>query len=356
MIQPLHVSRTSLHLEPHWGDKLVEDEPQLFKPYYNDIPSLIGELKKTTNITLKGKVYVSPTCNIPRDKLKAYFKENNLERTTRLYLADTVLLDLPALDMVMQKLNSKYSWEEGYLIESKEIKPHLESLKQAYSNKSWFQDHVEGVINELRDNDHKAFIITSNAYSNIKTHHSEKFILTNFPEGTKTSIIRNRADAFDKVVNLIKTLHSTKLPLVFDSVISENMTSDGIELDKDIEEQIIQLMETNDIDNIKMAIEIMSNFDLEKSLLNVANIFNTYGEILRKTSYFQKTSHKQIDSYLRSKKIHWKGERLDFLNTLFVHFQDQPEQLSKVKGFIQSYLQNHIKQTKIKITDISLAL
>jgi hypothetical protein len=134
------------------------------------------------------------------------------------------------------------------------------------------------------------------------------------------------------------------------------MTSDGIELDKDIEEQIIQLMETNDIDNIKMAIEIMSNFDLEKSLLNVANIFNTYGEILRKTSYFQKTSHKQIDSYLRSKKIHWKEGRLEFLNTLFVHFQDQPEQLNKVKGFIQSYLQSHIKQTKIKITDISLAL
>ncbi len=98
--------------------------------------------------------------------------------------------------------------------------------------------------------------------------------------------------------------------VVFDTALNEDMTSEGIEMDDDIEKQVIQMLKSRDISDTKLAIEICSNFDLEKSLYRIANMFNVYkSRFVGKQSMLTKTSYKQIDAYIRSKGISWMSDR-----------------------------------------------
>jgi len=100
----------------------------------------------------------------------------------------------------------------------------------------------------------------------------------------------------------------------------------------------------------------MSNFDIEKSLFRIANMMNIYrSRFLGKQSMLTKTSYKQIDTYIRSKGIGWANERNIFLSNLFQAYKDDEKVSPLLKSYIQSYLQFLLRDTKIKLTDISLA-
>ncbi len=85
-------------------------DPYKFKSDFGPLAKLAEELLKDKTQKPHGNVYVATTCKIPRDKMKAYFQENNLKKTTRTYLADTILVDLESLDKVIGRLSKQYNW------------------------------------------------------------------------------------------------------------------------------------------------------------------------------------------------------------------------------------------------------
>ena len=325
-------------------------DPYRFKSNFDPLAELAKELLKDKTQKPHGNVYVATTCKIPRDKMKAYFQENNLKKTTRTYLADTVLVDLESLDKVIGRLSKQYNWNKGIMVSSEDVikNKHLFKITHTTQN-SWNEGYFK-THDQVLKGQHDVFIRCP--YDEDSSH-----LQSLFPEAELVETLSYPTGDLLKILELLTFLKShPHVTVVFDTALNENMTNDGIELEEDIEQQIAQMLKSQDINDTKMAIEIMSNFDLEKSLFRIANIMNQYrSRFVGKQSMLAKTSYKQIDTYIRSKGINWMSDRDNFLDDMFKLYNTDEKAYPVLKNYIQQYLQYQLKRTGIKITDISLA-
>jgi len=327
-------------------DYFTQKSEYRFKSYFQTLADFTAELVKDKSQKPVGNVYVATTCKIPRDKIKSYFAENNLTKTTRTYLADTVLVDLESIDRIF-KAQDTTNWVKGYMISSEDVLKHPELFKNSHSN-NWGQSYVkthEAVLKGVHD------VFVKTWRDNIS------YVLEVFPEAEEAVILSYPTGDLLKTLELMKFLKANpSVKVVFDTVLNEDMTSEGIEMDNDIEQQVIQMLKSKDISDTKLAIEICSNFDLEKSLYRIANMFNAYkSRFVGKQSMLTKTSYKQIDAYIRSKGINWMGDRDKFLSDMYTLYKGDEKLEPLIKEQIRVFLQYQLKFTKLKLTDISLA-
>ena len=317
-----------------------------FKSYFQSLADFTVELVKDKSQKPVGNVYVATTCKIPRDKIKSYFAENNLTKTTRTYLADTVLVDLESIDRIF-KAQDTTNWVKGYMISSEDVLKHPELFKNSHSS-NWGPSYVkthEAVLKGVHD------VFVRSWRDDLS------YVLEVFPEAEEVVILSYPTGDLLKTLELMKFLKANpSVKVVFDTVLNEDMTSEGIEMDDDIEQQVIQMLKSRDISDTKLAIEICSNFDLEKSLYRIANMFNAYkSRFVGKQSMLTKTSYKQIDTYIRSKGINWMGDRDRFLSDMYALYKGDEKLEPLIKEQIRVFLQYQLKFTKLKLTDISLA-
>ena len=336
--------------------KSTEKNEYRFKSFYEPLVKLATELVKDKSQKPTGKVYVATTCKIPRDKIKSYFTENNLTKTTRTYLADTVLIDLESIDKVFVTFNKQGwgGWENGYMVSSEDILKYKTLFTDPYGSRGndWYANYQK-THSEVFEGKHDVFIKKS--FNNEVDDNS--YILSVFPEAKPVSILGYPTGDLLKTLEVLTFLkNNPTVKVVFDTTLNEGMTNEGIEMDDEIEKQVVQMLKSTDINDTKMAIEICSNFDLEKSLFRIAFMFNKYKHrFVGKQSMLTKTSYKQIDAYIRSKGISWMGDRDTFLSDMFILYKDDEKIAPIIKRHIQDYLQSQLKHTKIKLTDIGLA-
>jgi hypothetical protein len=333
-----------------YESRYATKDPYRFKTNFTPLVELAKELLKDKSQKPHGNVYTVTTCKIPRNKMKAYFQENNLKKTTRTYLADTILMDLESLDKVLRIFSKQHSWTKGFMIPSEDVvkNSHLFTIEHTMQN-SWNEGYFK-THDQVLKGKHDVFV---RAYDDKTT----QIVQSSFPEAEEIEILSYPTGDVLKTLELLTFLKShPNVTVVFDTVINESMTNDGIEMDEEIEQQLIQMLKSKDINDTKMAIEIMSNFDLEKSLFRIANMMNIYKHrFMGKQSMLAKTSYKQIDTYIRSKGIGWTNDRNLFLSSLFDLYKNDEKVAPLLKNYIQSYLQFLLRDTKIKITDVSLA-
>ena len=329
-----------------YHDYFSQKNEYRFKSYFQSLADFTTELVKDKSQKPVGNVYVATTCKIPRDKIKLYFAENNLTKTTRTYLADTVLVDLESIDRIF-KAQAITNWVKGYMISSEDVLKHPELFKNGHSS-NWGQSYAkthEAVLKGVHDVFFRSW------------RDDLSYVLEVFPEAEEAVILSYPTGDLLKTLELMKFLKANpSVKVVFDTVLNEDMTSEGIEMDDDIEKQVIQMLRSRDISDTKLAIEICSNFDLEKSLYRIANMFNAYkSRFVGKQSMLTKTSYKQIDAYIRSKGINWMGDRDKFLSDMYTLYKGDEKLEPLIKEQIRVFLQHQLKFTKLKLTDISLA-
>lgn len=337
----------------------IEKNKYKFRSLYEPLVNLATELVKDKLQKPTGKVYVATTCKIPRDKIKAYFTENNLTKTTRPYLADTVLIDLESIDKVFKAFNNRGwgSWQNGYMVSSEDVLKHKKFFTDPTGARgnAWYANYQK-TQSEVFEGKHDVFIRTS-FRGHGDTNDSNPYIPSIFPDAELVSILGYPTGDLIKTLEILAFLKDNPtVKVVFDTTLNEGMTNEGIEMDDEIEKQVTQMLRSTDINDTKMAIEICSNFDLEKSLFRIAFMLNKHkSRFLGKQSMLTKTSYKQIDTYIRSKGIDWMGDRDTFLSDMFVLYKDDEKVASIIKRHIQDYLQSTLRRTKIKLTGISLA-
>ena len=329
-----------------YNNDFAQKNEYRFKSYFQSLADFTAELVKDKSQKPVGNVYVATTCKIPRDKIKSYFAENNLTKTTRTYLADTVLVDLESIDRIF-KARDTNNWTKGYMISSKDVLKHPKLFKNSH-NSNWGLGYTkthEAVLKGVHD------VFVRSWRDDLS------YVLEVFPEAEEAVILSYPTDDLLKTLELMKFLKANpSVKVVFDTVLNEDMTSEGIEMDDDIEKQVIQMLKSRDISDTKLAIEICSNFDLEKSLYRIANMFNAYkSRFVGKQSMLTKTSYKQIDTYIRSKGINWMGDRDRFLSDMYTLYKGDEKLEPLIKEQIRAFLQYQLKFTKLKLTDISLA-
>lgn len=329
-----------------YNNDFTQKNEYRFKSYFQSLADFTAELVKDKSQKPVGNVYVATTCKIPRDKIKSYFAENNLTKTTRTYLADTVLVDLESIDRIF-KARDTTNWTKGYMISSKDVLKHPKLFKNSH-NSNWGHGYVkihEAVLKGVHD------VFVRSWRDDLS------YVLEVFPEAEEVVILSYPTGDLLKTLELMKFLKANpSVKVVFDTALNEDMTSEGIEMDDDIEQQVIQMLKSRDISDTKLAIEICSNFDLEKSLYRIANMFNAYkSRFVGKQSMLTKTSYKQIDTYIRSKGINWMGDRDRFLSDMYTLYKGDEKLEPLIKEQIRAFLQYQLKFTKLKLTDISLA-
>jgi hypothetical protein len=324
-------------------------DPYRFKANFVPLVEFTKELLKDKTQKPFGNVYTATTCKIPRDKMKAYFQENNLKKTTRTYLADTVLMDLESLDKILRIFSKPHSWTKGFMIPSEDVVKHSHLFTNDHNKNSWSESYFI-THDQVLEGKHDVFVRTYD-------DRTAQIVHSSFPEAKEIEVLSYPTMDLLKTLEILTFLkNNPTVKVVFDTTLNEGITNEGIEMDDEIEKQVAQMLRSTDINDTKMAIEICSNFDLEKSLFRIAFMFNKHkNRFLGKQSMLTKTSYKQIDAYIRSKGINWLGDRDTFLSDMYVLYKDDEKVAPIIKRHVQDYLQSQLRRTKIKLTDIGLA-
>jgi hypothetical protein len=112
-------------------------------------------------------------------------------------------------------------------------------------------------------------------------------------------------------------------------------------------------------DNIKLAIEMLSNINLnEKNALTIALILNKYQDIFTHGSGVtpsSMSSFKTIDKYYKSRGIVWKTNWTKFSAGLYSNYQHDPETKQIVEQFIMDHINGLLNVHKLHINSFDLA-
>ena len=235
-------------------------------------------------------VYLTPLSIFPSYKLKNYIEENNLNiKTTR--KLDTVDALIVNYDFIFSSY-IKNKLQEYYIIPADKIIENPLLKKYIPDNKNKWQDIT--VRNGLNATHYfispdicENFISVDNNFSFIKEYPLVKGNPIGNDWGNKKV-----TDNVGFFLNLFENIEKYNLKIIFDSNIN-NVINEGLPLDEEIFENIINMINSEDKSNINLAKEIMANLDYKLSEPYFIYLFN----------YFYKLSRNESNNNITSKFI-----------------------------------------------------
>lgn len=324
------------------------------KEYKNLINSLLNQKVDTT---LTGKIYLGKLSSLPRHKIKDYFKENKVNKTSRLDQSDTIILNKEHLIEFNRIFKSDMSWYrlkpcKVYKFDSEQDKNYIENYSKPYYN--------EGIIFN------NSFIII------IREDNKNKVTpkLVNFLQDKKSEDLLYKSLYREK--NLIEVhnyleyiLKNPNVKIIFDENIMEPLNEDGFELDEEYLTTLDGMFESKSQDNINLALEMLSNVNIEKNSLTIALFLNkhknkfSWGSGL---SITKNNSFKSTLKYFKSKDINFESDWRMFSTSLYKLHKDNPKNLEIINEFTLQNINMYLKQFSsdgkgfIELTNFDLAL
>ena len=324
------------------------------KEYKKLIDSLLNQEVDTT---LTGKIYLGKLSSLPRHKIKDYFKENNVSKTSRLNQSDTIILNKEHLVEFDRMFKSASSWYElkpckVYKFDSEHDKEYIENYsKSYYSGNIVFENSFIIMIRE--DNKNK---ITPK--------------LVNFLQGKKSEDLLYKSLYREK--NLIEVynyleyiLKNPNVKVIFDENIMDPLNEDGFELDEEYLTTLDGMFESKSQDNINLALEMLSNVNIEKNSLTIALFLNKHKNIFSWGSGLSITKNNSFKStlkYFKSKNINFESDWRIFSTNLLKLHKDNPKNVDIIKDFTLQNINMYLKQFGsdgkgfIELTSFDLAL
>ena len=306
------------------------------KEYEKLINSLLNQ---KVNTTLTGKIYLGKLSSLPRHKIKDYFKENKVSKTSRLDQSDTIILNKEHLIQFNIMFKSDTSWYrlkpcKVYKFDSKQDKTYIESNSKSYHNP------------ELNFNN--PFIIL------IKEENKNKVTpkLVNFLQGKESEELLYKSLYREK--NMVEVhnyleyiLKNPNVKIIFDENIMDPLNQDGFELDEEYLTTLNGMFESKSQDNINLALEMLSNVNIEKNSLTIALFLNkhkskfSWGTGL---SITKNNSFKSTLKYFKSKNINFESDWRSFSANLYKLHKDNPKNLEIINEFIQQNINQYLKE------------
>lgn len=304
--------------------------------YENLIKALLSQKIDTT---LTGKVYLGKLSSLPRHKIKDYFKENKVNKTSRLDQSDTIILNKEYLIEFNKMFESASSWYrlkpcKAYKFESEQDKNYIESVSKSYY-------HGNIIFND-------SFIIMTTEES--KNRITPK--LVNFLQDKKSEDLYYkslyREKSLVEVHNYLEYIwKNPHVKVIFDENIMEPLNEDGFELDEEYLTTLDGMFESKSQDNINLALEMLSNVNIEKNSLTIALFLNkhrnkfSWGSGL---SITKNNSFKSTLKYFKSKDINFESDWRSFSANLYKLHKDNPKNLEIINEFIQQNINQYLKE------------
>jgi len=254
------------HLSCTWtitSAYITEEKTNELKEFF----SRFTENKLEDNTT----VYLTPLSTFPSYKLKNYIEENklNIKTSRKLNTIDALIVDYEFI--YSSYINKKI--EEYYIIPA-EIILKNPLLQKYISTEHYFR------IDQKNNQDITHYFISPEVYKDFITKDNNFSFIKEYPL-TKCTLINNEwgnkkvNDNVDFFLNLPENIEKHNLKVIYDYHIS-NVTNEGLSIDEDIFENIVNMISSQDESNMELAKEIMANLEFESSKPYFIYLFNYF--------------------------------------------------------------------------------
>jgi hypothetical protein len=311
---------------------LDKSEYEIYKNLIKDL------LNKPSEVKFGEKIYLGKLSNLPRHKTKEYFQINKLNKTSRLEQSDTIIF------------HKQYLKELGDIFNINNNK----KFNTLYLNKIYLfepedTDFIVKHTQHYRDLNNKlpfCLLINNDNQKSVTPK------LTNFLQG-KTSkelyykSLYRESNMIELISYLEYILKNPHVNIVFDDDLLEPLNEDGFELDDEYLSTLDDMFNSKSQDNINLALEMLSNVNIEKHSLTIALFLNkhrnkfAWGSGL---SITQNNSFKSTLKYFKSKNINFESDWRSFSTNLYNLHKDNPENVAILKGFIQQNINQYLKE------------
>jgi hypothetical protein len=323
-----------------WGsnDKSFYDKETL-----EDYKSKINAILNNSGNGELGKVlYVGKGSNVPRHKVKIFVEENKIRKTSIIEHSDTVFFD-------KKTINDVYKW-----LKCKEVKVAIVPFAQELLNSITM---INGLANQT--NYLKFYTDSFNNKSNLVIYYDE---FNNYPLNFQQALgnldwkdlyeqdayrTKNIQDIFNTLLYYFKNPHGN---IIWDDTILEKFNSDGIDLDDDYISTLDSMFSSGEPDNVRLAIEMMSNVNLEKSGLTIALLLNKHKNAMNwGNGNTGSQAYKTLDRYFKNKGIDWKYDFRVFSAGLYKNYSHNEEAKKTIEYFVLGNINDYLSENGFRL-------
>jgi len=304
------------------------------------------KIKTILNNKGNGKIgktlYVGKGSNAPRHKIKMMVEENNIKKTTIIENSDTVIFD-------KKVINDVYNWFDKSKLVKIAIVPFTQNLLDIIIK----YNKIANQQNYTRN-----YTSSFNKKCDLVIYHDN---YVDFPPTFKSALgtliwgdyyeqdnnrTKNLQEVFNTIEYYFQNPHGN---IIWDSNILETLNSDGIDLDEDYINTLNSMFSSNDPDNIRLALEMMSNVNLEKHGLVIALLLNKWKGVMSwGNGNTGGQAYKILDRYFRNKGINWKIDYRTFTTGLFKNYNDE-ESREIIADFLLRNINSFLSENNFRL-------
>jgi len=301
---------------------------------YNELVTKL--LNKPVDTTLGKKVYLGKLSNLPRHKMKDFFTENKVSKTSKVDQSTTIVINKSHLIDFNKMFNSGTSFHllkptKIYTFESSQDNDFITRHAKTYSK---FQDNLPHII-LVNDNNKSKLTPKLVNFLNDKENY----------DGYYKNLYRekNIAELYFYLEYLLK---NPNVNVVFDEDLMAPLNQEGFELDEEYLTTLDGMFESKSQDNINLALEMLSNVNIEKHSLTIALFLNKHKNIFSWGSGLSITNNNSFKStikYFKSKNINFESDWRSFSTNLYKLHKDNPENITIITDFVQQNINQYLK-------------
>jgi hypothetical protein len=283
-----------------------------------DFSEIITELFSNLNIverqpTTGDKLYILSGCNIPRFKMKDYCANKGSKVVKFIESSNLVIYS----DDGIKKL---YEFIDHRRIDKAVFSKYV-NLKLIEDPRSEYFKELYALVQEIDED------VCLATHYNVRQHFKDNgFDFSDISRVGYWALNEHNNGYIQKIIN-------TKSELILENVILKEINGSMV-MDDDVYEQIKSLIESSDNENIKLAMELMSNCDYNKSSLYLLLLFERYGRKFERQHNKNHVNFKSLLTYFGLQTKHISIYTDDILEILKEKNLLTPEKFSKLKPLV----------------------
>lgn len=330
-----------------WGSKasalILNDQER--EDYIKQINKILSQPK---NLNFGKTIYTSSLSSIQRFKFKEYIASKKLKRTSRQEYCDTIIVDKIIFDNTLKFLNK---------LSKSNIIRNVQDEKLYNDFARYVRNNVYRGLN-LPLSQRNLLVLLPDDINVIHSKNVKHFIQNNYIEQVYYYSLYREKNIENAILLLDFLKTHPNVNIIFDEYLLEELNSDGIDLDKEYIDTLENMFNSNQNDNIKLAIEMLSNVNLEKNSLTIALLLNKYQRVFdhgKGITPSSMSSFKAIDKYYKSRGIVWKTDWRLFSNGLYKNYGTDPECKAVIENFVLKNINDILKtNSQFKIESFNL--
>ena len=279
------------------------------------------------------KLYLISGCNIPRFKMKDYCNNKGAKVVKFIESSNLVVYNQECIKDLYDNSN--------YRVMSKDTISKYVNLRLIEDPRSEYFKELYALIDEIDED----VYVASHYYLSI--HFKENgFSLDQYSQECFWDLNEAGHTQIQKIVN-------SKAEFVLENVILKEINGSMV-MDEEVYEQLKSLIESKDTENIKIAMELMSNCDYNKSSLYLLLLFNEYSNYFERQHNKNHVNFKSLLKYFNLTTSHIYVNTDNLLKKLKEKNLLTPEKFSRLKPLILEnfdHSSQHYKASDILFLD-----